>query len=105
MNARFRSNDAYRAAFMNIFALVELQRRMAERIARLSGEPLGVGRYCHMADSYHIYGSNAREFETRFLGALGKRTFEERTMRYDAFREMMEEARPDILAKAARMGR
>ena len=105
MNARFRSNDAYRAAFMNIFALVELQRRMAERIARLSGEPLGVWRYCHMADSYHIYGSNAREFETRFLGALGKRTFEERTMRYDAFRAMMEEARPDILAKAARMGR
>lgn len=105
MNARFRSNDAYRAAFMNIFALVWLQKLMADRIGRMTGEPLGVGRYCHMADSYHIYGSNIREFETRFLGALEKRTFAERTMRYDEVREMMEEARPDILAKAARMGR
>ena len=29
MNVRFRSNDAYKAAFMNIFALVQLQRRIA----------------------------------------------------------------------------
>ena len=105
MNARFRSNDAYRAAFMNIFALVQLQKMMAERISRLSGRSVGVGRYCHMADSYHIYGSNFREFEGRFLGALKKRTFEQRTMRYDAVRDMMEQARPSILEKAGRMGR
>ena len=36
-----------------------------------------------MADSYHIYGSNLAEFEARFLGALEKRTFAERTMRYE----------------------
>ncbi len=105
MNARFRSNDAYRAAFMNIFALVQLQKMMAERISRLCGKSLGVGRYCHIADSYHIYGSNFREFEGRFLAALTKRTFEQRTLRYDAVRAMMEEARPSILEKAARMGR
>ena len=29
MNVRFRSNDAYKAAFMNIFALVQLQQRIA----------------------------------------------------------------------------
>jgi thymidylate synthase len=105
MNARFRSNDAYKAAFMNIFALVQLQKMMAERISQISGKLIKVGRYCHMADSYHIYGSNLREFEGRFLGALEKRTFEARTLRYESLREMMEEARPAILEKARTMGR
>jgi thymidylate synthase len=105
LNARFRSNDAYRAAFMNIFALVQLQKIMAERISEISGKTIRVGRYCHMADSYHIYGSNFREFEGRFLGALEKRGFEQRTMRYEDVREMMEEARSAIYEKARRMGR
>jgi thymidylate synthase len=105
MNARFRSNDAYKAAFMNIFALVQLQKKMAERISQISGKDIKIGRYCHMADSYHLYGSYFREFEGRFLGALQKRSFEQRTMRYDAVREMMDEARPAILEKARLMGR
>ena len=58
-----------------------------------------------MADSFHIYGSNLPEFEARFLGAIKKRTFEQRTMRYADVREIMEEARPAILEKARRMGR
>jgi thymidylate synthase len=105
MNVRFRSNDAYKAAFMNMFALVQLQRKIAERISELSGRRVQVGRYCHMADSYHIYGSYFREFEGRFLAGLAKRTFEQRTMRYGDVREMMEEARPEILDKAKKMGR
>ena len=39
MNVRFRSNDAYKAAFMNIFALVQLQQRIAARIAELTRPP------------------------------------------------------------------
>jgi thymidylate synthase len=105
LNARFRSNDAYKAAFMNIFALIQLQKKMAERISELSGQPVHVGRYCHFADSYHVYSSDFKEFEGRFLGALQKRTFEQRTMRYEVLREMMEEARPVILQKAKNMGR
>ena len=105
MNVRFRSNDAYKAAFMNIFALVQLQRRIAARIAELTGRPIQIGRYCHMADSYHIYGSYFKEFEGRFLGALQKRTFEQRTMRYEDVKEMMEEARPMILEKVKDMGK
>jgi len=100
MNVRFRSNDAYKAAFMNIFALTRLQKIIADRIEELSGRSVRVGRYCHMADSYHIYGSSFYEFEKRFLGALEKRTFEERTIRYEDVREIMEEARPAILEKA-----
>jgi thymidylate synthase len=104
MNVRFRSNDAYKAAFMNIFALVEMQRRIAARVSDLSGRKVEVGRYCHMADSYHLYGSYFREFEARFLGAMAKRTFEQRTLRYADLRESMEEARPAILEKARKMG-
>jgi len=105
MNVRFRSNDAYKAAFMNIFALIQLQSRIAARVRELSGLPVQLGRYCHMADSFHIYGSNLAEFRGRFLGAIARRTFENRTMRYEDVREMMESARPAILAKASAMGR
>jgi len=103
MNVRFRSNDAYKAAFMNIFALTQLQQRIATRIGELSGKPVRPGRYCHVADSYHIYGSNLAEFEARFLGALERRTFEERTICYTDVRDLMEEARPTILEKARNM--
>ncbi len=105
MNVRFRSNDAYKAAFMNIFALVQLQTKIAEYISGLSGKPVTVGRYCHIADSYHIYGSYFPEFTKRFLNAMEKRTFEKRTMRYEDVREYMEQARPMILEKANAMGR
>jgi thymidylate synthase len=105
MNVRFRSNDAYRAAFMNIFALVQLQARIAARIGELTGSPVELGRYCHVADSYHIYGSNMDEFQSRFLAAQQNRTFQGRTMRYDDVKDFMEEARPVILAKAQEMGR
>ena len=69
------------------------------------GREVKVGRYCHVADSYHIYGSYFREFEGRFLGAQQKRTFEQRTMRYEDVKEMMEGARPAILEKARAMAR
>ncbi|MBN2579908.1 MAG: hypothetical protein JXB10_13045 [Pirellulales bacterium] len=105
MNVRFRSNDAYKAAFMNIFALTRLQGQIANRIGELTGKTVALGRYCHVADSFHIYGSNLAEFEARFLGAIEKRTFAERTMRYADVRDLMEEARPAILEKARKMGR
>jgi thymidylate synthase len=105
MNVRFRSNDAYKAAFMNIFALVQLQQHIAHLISGMTGETVRVGRYCHVADSYHIYGSNLAEFEGRFLAALEKRTFEQRSMQYDDLKEMMLEAREGIREKAKKMAR
>jgi thymidylate synthase len=105
MNVRFRSNDAYKAAFMNMFALVRLQSSIAARISRLNGKAVTLGRYCHMADSFHIYGSNLAEFKARFLGAIEKRTFPQRTMRYEDVRDLMDSARPAILEKARKMAR
>ena len=105
MNVRFRSNDAYKAAFMNIFALVQLQQHIAQLVSGMTGETVSVGRYCHVADSYHIYGSNLAELEGRFLAALDKRTFEQRSMRYEDLKEMMLEAREGIREKAKKMAR
>ena len=80
-NVRFRSNDAYKAAFMNMFALVQLQTRIAARVAELSDKPVKVGRYCHIADSYHIYGSYFEQFKgfletikTDVMGVVGRTT-------------------------------
>jgi thymidylate synthase len=105
MNVRFRSNDAYKAAFMNMFALVRLQSNIASRISELTGKAVTLGRYCHIADSFHIYGSNLAEFRARFLGAIEKRTFQQRTMRYEDVRDIMDAARPAILEKARKMAR
>jgi thymidylate synthase len=104
-NIRFRSNDAYKAAFMNMFALALLQKHIAERITALSGRPVHVGRYVHLADSFHLYGSYFREFSERFLPNLARRSFAERVFNYADVKDVMEEARPRILAKVAEMGK
>jgi len=104
-NVRFRSNDAYKAAFMNMFALVQLQLEIAARISRISGQQVLLGRYVHSADSYHIYGSYFNEFENRFIRALSSRTFEERCFRYEDVKPIMDEFIPALREKAARMGR
>jgi len=49
MHVHMRSNDALKAAFMNIYAFTELQRYVAQQ---LGVEP---GHYIHMVDSYHVY--------------------------------------------------
>lgn len=103
-NIRFRSNDAYKAAFMNMFAFIQLQKQIAERIEELSGSPVTLGRYVHQADSYHLYGSYFNEFKERFLGGLERRSFEERTFRYEDVRDIMLEAVPRIREKASQMG-
>jgi thymidylate synthase len=84
MNTHWRSRDAYKAAFMNIYALTDLQRILAERIGERMGRPVGVGRYVDMTDSYHIYGSYFEEVEQRFLRSIRDRSFEQRTWRSDS---------------------
>jgi len=103
MNIRFRSNDAYKAAFMNMFALIQLQRKIADRVAEISGKSVKLGRYVHQADSYHIYGSYFNEFEERFLKALKNLPFEKRTFRYSDMKMFMDEAIPTILEKVKNM--
>lgn len=78
MNTHWRSRDAFKAAYMNIFALTELQKTIAGRISERTGVEIRIGRYADLVDSFHIYGSYFRDFEG-FLKLVEKRTFAERT--------------------------
>jgi thymidylate synthase len=61
LNCHWRSRDLYKAWFMNVFALTDLQRSMAEQLARRLNAPVTCGRYVDVADSLHIYGSYRTE--------------------------------------------
>jgi len=56
VNAHWRSRDLMLAWFMNVFALTDLQRLMAEQIAARFGCAVCCGRYVDVSDSLHIYG-------------------------------------------------
>ena len=56
LNTHWRSRDLIMAWFMNVYALTDLQRTMAERLADMLGEPIRCGRYVDVADSLHING-------------------------------------------------
>lgn len=62
LNTHWRSRDAYKAWFMNAFALTDLQRKIAGEIASKLDRPVKVGRYVDISDSFHIYGSYFGEF-------------------------------------------
>ena len=78
MNTHWRSRDAYKAAFMNMYALTDLQRFIAESVSEKLGREVSVGQYVDISDSYHIYGSYFTEFESQFLNMLEKRSPQER---------------------------
>lgn len=99
MNTHWRSRDAFKAAFMNIFALTDLQRHIAEGISAKLGKPVKIGRYVDISDSYHIYGSYFADFD-RFLQSVKDRTFESRV--WDSRDEMIQAAFQDGKARLQR---
>ena len=102
MNVRFRSRDAFDAAYMNCFAFVHLMERMAGEIGRKAGREVRLGRYVDMSDSYHIYGKRRRAFEDGFLKLVETRSFEDRTWTREFAAPFFEEARPAIAEKVKR---
>jgi len=92
MNTHWRSRDAYKASFMNIYALTDLQRFVAAEVSKRLNRTVEVGRYVDISDSFHIYGSYAEEFKN-FLGIIAKRSFEERTWATRFAEPFFEEAR------------
>jgi thymidylate synthase len=107
MNTHWRSRDLYKAWFMNVYALTDLQRTIADEIARKRGEPVQVGRYVDISDSLHIYGSYFREAAVE-IEKMRETPFSERAWEsaHPAFEMMTQEARgklaqdPDWFAKA-----
>ena len=85
----FRSNDATKAAFMNAFALIMLQKRFANELN------VSVGSYTHRANSFHVYERDYDMFDgyVRRIKSGGELTYF-----YEGdWDEQMEEAKPEIM--------
>ncbi|MDR1590305.1 MAG: thymidylate synthase [Oscillospiraceae bacterium] len=84
----FRSNDATKAAFMNAFALVMLQKRVADTLG------VAVGSYTHRANSFHVYERDWPMFDgyVRRINSGANLTYSYEG-EWDA---LMEEAKPEI---------
>lgn len=84
----FRSNDACKATYMNAFALIMLQQRLADKLG------VKMGSYSHRANSFHCY-----EKDFPLLKGYVKRieSGEDSTYYYEGdWKEMMEEAQAEI---------
>ena len=87
----FRSNDACKATFMNAFALIMLQKRIADNLG------LEVGTYTHRANSFHCY---ERDFD--LLKGYVNRINGDGELTYDyegEWDELMEDVKPMIAEK------
>jgi len=93
MNIHIRSNDAFKAAFMNMYAFTELQAAMAAELGLEGGE------YIHVADSFHIYGSYFAEFEG-FLKLAGSQSVERKTFTTGFARDFFVDGCDALLAEA-----
>jgi len=95
MNTHWRSRDAYKASFMNIFALTDLQKIIAGQISSKINRKVVAGRYTDVADSFHIYGSYYNEFK-RFLDTVKTRKFEERVWNSEFAVDFFEDAKKQL---------
>jgi thymidylate synthase len=100
LNTHWRSRDAFKAAFMNIFALTDLMRSIAGKISEKTQKEVKVGRYVDIADSYHIYGSYFDQFKG-FLETLKTKAFDQRTYTSEFAEPFFEEARSKIAQEQA----
>ncbi len=101
LNVHMRSNDAFKASFMNMWAFTDLQRYVAEELSKRLSRPIRVGPYTHIADSFHIYGSYFEEFKG-FLHTIQARSFEDRVWdsREEFVQECFQEGRRRLEAEA-----
>ena len=89
----FRSNDACKATFMNAFALIELQRCIANALG------VEVGTYVHRANSFHAY---ERDYEdlANYCRHIENDPIEKLTYKYvGGWDKRMEKAKPAIETK------
>ena len=95
----FRSNDACKASFMNMFALIMLQKRIADELG------IELGTYVHRANSYHCYEKDyemLKNYTDAITEAvnLGEKNQIALAFNYkDGWDELMEEFKPDIEKK------
>lgn len=99
MNNHWRSRDAFKAAFMNLFALSELQKRLAGALAQRLDTPVTCGRMVDISDSYHLYLGYQEEWRA-FWRSLDERSFADRTYTTDFAEPFFAEAREALRREA-----
>ena len=87
----FRSNDAVKATFMNAFALILLQARVAQQLG------VEMGTYTHRANSFHAYEKDFPLLE-KYVEAIHSGDVITYCYRGE-WDELMEEAKPAIEKK------
>lgn len=93
LNTHWRSRDLMLAWFMNVFAVTDLQRWMAERLAARLGMRVRCGRYVDVTDSLHIYGSYRTEQLEREIEKMKSSPYTDRAWDSSVLEPMFEEAR------------
>jgi len=77
MQAMWRSRDAFKAAFMNMYVLTLMQSMIARRLSNKLGTEIKVGEYIDISNSYHIYENDWNKVES-FVRSLKERSFKNR---------------------------
>ena len=101
LNVHIRSNDAFKAAFMNMYAFTEIQARVALKLSERMDREIVPGQYNHIADSFHIYGSYFEDFKG-FLESVKVRHWDQRTYTTESMQVHFDEARVKIADKLAK---
>jgi len=104
LNAHWRSRDLLKAWFMNVFALTELQRWMAEELSKKLCAPVRCGRYVDISDSLHIYGRYRDSALEAEIKKMKSSSYTERAWNTSVLEPMMQEARR-MLAKEKEKGK
>jgi thymidylate synthase len=95
MKVLMRSNDAPEATFMNMFAFIMLQKRVADELQ------VEMGTYTHRANSFHCYEKDFKLIESYMRGI---ESGENITYEYKGFyKDLMEEAKPEISKKVEQL--
>lgn len=101
-NIRFRSNDATRAHFQNFFGFIQfIRNKILLPVQERLGVPIEYGRINWQADSFHIYGSEIKNFEERLLRRIPLTDFKERVLNFHDkdIQEMYRECEESIIKK------
>lgn len=86
----FRSNDACKATFMNAFALIMLQKRIADELG------MDISSYTHRANSFHCYSKDYKLLNG-YCNRLSANSSNSQAYNYvGEWQELMEECKPNI---------
>ena len=106
VNIRFRSNDAWKAFFMNSFGFIQfILSEIVRPLEKRFEKSVYLGRINWQADSFHIYGRDISEFKAQLYDKwVSNEPFEKRIMNFhnDLIQEIWMESKQQMIDKINR---